>query len=415
MTDSEAMDLALAQARLARDAGEVPVGAVLLRDGVVLGVGRNAPIGAHDPTAHAEIVAMRAAAAALGNYRLDGCELFVTLEPCAMCSGAMLHARLARVVYGATDPKTGAAGSVVDLFARPELNHQTQVQAGVQADACAALLRSFFQQRRAQGRALHPLRDDALRTAEERFSDLPDYPWAGHYLADLPSLNGLRLHYLDEGRANAGNTLSFLCLHGHASWSYLYRHMLPVWTQAGQRVVAPDLIGFGQSDKPKKAAVHALPWHRQIVHELVERLDLRNVVLVLHGTGGLLGMGLPAMDPMRYRGIVVLDTALSRAAVLAPELDCVRPAGWTGDTSGEVAAMLRAPTGTAPAADAVAWAAPFPDQGHRAAPQAWARMATAAPQELAWPVAVLASAMPQPTSAADLAQQVLDLFLNTAP
>ena len=414
MTDSEAMDLALAQARLAQDAGEVPVGAVLLRDGVVIGVGRHAPIGTHDPTAHAEIVAMRAAAAALGNYRLDGCELFVTLEPCAMCSGAMLHARLARVVYGAADPKTGAAGSVVDLFGRPELNHQTEVRAGVQAEACAALLRSFFQQRRAQGRAGHPLRDDALRTAEERFRELPDYPWSGRYLADLPSLEGLRLHYLDEGDADARDALSFLCLHGHASWSYLYRRMLPVWVQAGQRVIAPDLIGFGKSDKPKKAAAHTLAWHQQILHELVERMDLRNVVLVLHGSGGALGMALPPMNPARYRGIVVLDAALSRATVLAPDLGRAMPAGWSQATHRDVADMLHGNAPGAPAADAAAWAAPFPDSGHRAAQKAWARMALPVPQVRTWQAAVLESTACGPDNAACLAQQVLDLFRQAA-
>src|SRR5262245_17245472 len=110
------MAQALSEARAAMEAGEVPVGAVLVKDGAVLATGRNMPVAAHDPTAHAEIQALRAAALALGNYRLDGCELFVTLEPCAMCAGAMLHARLARVVFGAADPKTGAAGSVVDLF-----------------------------------------------------------------------------------------------------------------------------------------------------------------------------------------------------------------------------------------------------------------------------------------------------------
>jgi len=119
MTDLQFMALALQQAHLAGQAGEVPVGAVVVRHGQVIGVGHNAPIGGHDPSAHAEIMALRAAAAALGNYRLDGCELFVTLEPCAMCSGAMLHARLQRVVYGAADPKTGAAGSVLTSLHSP--------------------------------------------------------------------------------------------------------------------------------------------------------------------------------------------------------------------------------------------------------------------------------------------------------
>ena len=194
------MRAALAQARLALAAGEVPVGAVVVHGDEIVGHGHNAPVSQHDPTAHAEIRALREAAQALGNYRLDGCELFVTLEPCAMCSGAMLHARLARVVYAARDPKTGAAGSVLDLFAQPRLNHQTAIAGGVLADECGALLTEFFRARRQEARGnAQPLRDDALRTPEERFAALPDYPWAPHYVNDLPSLAGLRLHYLDEG------------------------------------------------------------------------------------------------------------------------------------------------------------------------------------------------------------------------
>lgn len=148
MTDTEAMQLALAQAGLAAVAGEVPVGAVVLREGQLIAVGRNAPIESHDPSAHAEINALRAAAQAIGNYRLIDCELYVTLEPCAMCAGAMLHARLKRVVFGAPDPKTGAAGSVLDLFADRRLNHQTQVQGGLLADLCSSLLQDFFKQKR---------------------------------------------------------------------------------------------------------------------------------------------------------------------------------------------------------------------------------------------------------------------------
>lgn len=148
MTDFTFMALALEQARLALAAGEVPVGAVVLRAGQVIAVGSNAPIGQHDPSAHAEMVALRAAAQTLGNYRLVDCELFVTLEPCAMCVGAMLHARLRRVVFGAADPKTGAAGSVLNLFADPRLNHQTQVQGGVLAAQCGGLLQDFFKKKR---------------------------------------------------------------------------------------------------------------------------------------------------------------------------------------------------------------------------------------------------------------------------
>ena len=146
--DDACMRLALRQAAAAGAAGEVPVGAVVLHQGRVVGVGRNAPIGTHDPTAHAEIVAMREAAARLGNYRLVGCELFVTLEPCAMCVGAMLHARLARVVYGAPDPKTGACGGAVALSAEAKLNHHTAFEGGLLAADCGALLKRFFAGRR---------------------------------------------------------------------------------------------------------------------------------------------------------------------------------------------------------------------------------------------------------------------------
>ena len=150
--DETAMRLALDQARNAWLIGEVPVGAVVMRAGQVIATGYNRPITEHDPTAHAEIVALRHAANLLGNYRLPECELFVTLEPCAMCAMALLHARLKRVVFGATDPKTGAAGSVVDLFALPLLNHHTQVQGGLLAADCGQMLRDFFAERREQYR-----------------------------------------------------------------------------------------------------------------------------------------------------------------------------------------------------------------------------------------------------------------------
>ena len=150
--DEAAMRIALDQAHNAWLVGEVPVGAVILRAGQVIATGYNRPITEHDPTAHAEIVALRHAATLLGNYRLPECELYVTLEPCAMCAMALLHARFKRVVFGAADPKTGAAGSVIDLFAQSQLNHHTQVQGGVMADACSAVLREFFAERREQYR-----------------------------------------------------------------------------------------------------------------------------------------------------------------------------------------------------------------------------------------------------------------------
>jgi tRNA(adenine34) deaminase len=139
---------ALALARAAGARGEVPVGAVVVKDGAIVGRGGNAPIAGNDPTAHAEIAALREAGAALGNYRLPGCDLYVTIEPCAMCAGAIIHARIGRVVFGARDPKTGACGSVVDLFGEPRLNHHATVTAGVAAGECGALLTRFFDARR---------------------------------------------------------------------------------------------------------------------------------------------------------------------------------------------------------------------------------------------------------------------------
>lgn len=150
--DENAMRVALDQAHNAWLIGEVPVGAVIMRAGQVIATGYNRPITEHDPTAHAEIVALRHAATLLANYRLPECELYVTLEPCAMCAMALMHARFKRVVFGARDPKTGAAGSVVDLFASAQLNHHTELVGGVLAEECGKVLQDFFAERRAQYR-----------------------------------------------------------------------------------------------------------------------------------------------------------------------------------------------------------------------------------------------------------------------
>lgn len=337
--DAHWMALALAEARFAAEAGEVPVGAVLVKDGRLIASGRNTPVAQHDPSAHAEINALRAGAAALGNYRLDGCELFVTLEPCAMCSGAMLHSRLARVVYGAADPKTGAAGSVLDLFAEPRLNHHTQVQGGVLAQECAAVLQAFFQQRRSAARAqAEPLRDDALRTPNERFDALSGYGFAPHYVQDLPSQHGWRMHYIDErGEGDGTGAACCLCLHGPGEWGYFFRHLVGL---PGVRTLVPDLIGFGRSDKPKREASHRLEWHRDVLLEWLDRVQ-------------------PGSTPM---ALVHSDAGSGLAALLmaaAPE---------------RFAAALVAPEGRERIGDA--WRAPFPDRGYEAALRALGPVAT---------------------------------------
>ncbi|MEJ8823253.1 tRNA adenosine(34) deaminase TadA [Variovorax humicola] len=336
MTDDDWMQRALAEAHAAGAAGEVPVGAVVVKDGVLVASGRNTPIAQNDPSGHAEINALRAAALVLRNYRLEDCTLYVTLEPCAMCAGAMLHARLARVVFGASDPKTGAAGSVIDLFSQSQLNHQTSVQGGVCAAECAAPLQQFFRARRLEARdQAQPLRDDALRTPDTRFADLPDWPWTAHYVNDLASLGGLRMHYVDEGPHDAA--LAVVALHGPGQWGYLYRHLIArLAAHDGFRVLVPDLIGFGRSDKPKRASIHSLEWHAAVIQEWVERLALPRVLLV-HGAedAALVALVASSLPEVQIAGCLAVET---------------RPAA--NETS-------------------AAWRAPFVDAGHQAGLRAW--------------------------------------------
>ena len=368
------MQLALAQAQLAQAHGEVPVGAVLVHEGRVVAQAHNAPISHNDPTAHAEIVALRLAALELGNYRLDDCTLYVSLEPCTMCVGAILHARLKRVVWGAAEAKTGAAGSVIDLFANTQLNHQTQHSGGVLAKQASQLMQDFFKNQRAMHKphSPAPLREDALRTPEACFADIPDYPWPPHYINDLPSLGGLRMHYLDEGPKDA--EVTWLCLHGNPAWSYLYRKMIPVFLQAGHRVVAPDMPGFGKSDKPKKDSTHSFTWHRQVLLEFVEALDLQNIHMVVQDWGGILGLTLPMSARQRYRGLLVMNTTLATAekplspGFLAWRQMCAdKPLFDVGRLFGRGNPHMSQ-------AECAAYNAPFPDAGHRAALRAFPPM-----------------------------------------
>ena len=360
--DAHWMRLALEQAALAAQAGEVPVGAVVVQNGRLISSGHNRCIANSDPTAHAEVVALRAAALALGNYRLDDCTLYVTLEPCAMCGGALINARLQRVVFGTSDMRAGAAGSVLNIFDVGAINHHTFVQGGLLAAECAKPLRDFFKPKRAN---MSPLREDSLRTPNARFADLPDYPWAPNYLHDLPALDGLRLHYVDEGPRDA--ELTYLCLHGNPAWSYLYRKMIPIFTGAGHRVVAPDLIGFGKSDKLKKDSAHHFDFHRQILLEFVERLDLKNIVLVVQDWGGILGLTLPMVAPHRYKGLLAMNTMLACGdAPLSPGFLGWR--AWCGkNPEFDVGRLFARGNSHMAEPEWQAYNAPFPDAGHRAA------------------------------------------------
>jgi len=373
--DETFMQLALEQAQLAQQKGEVPVGAVVVLEGEVLAQAHNAHIQLHDPSAHAEVLALREAAANLGNYRLEDCTLYVTLEPCAMCVGAMLHARLKRVVWGAAEPKTGAGGSVVNLFEQPLLNHHTVTHSGVRAGEASALLQDFFKAQRQQYKrqAVNTrLRDDAVRTPEACFVDLPDYPWSAQYISDLPSLNGLRMHYLDEGPADA--PVTWLCLHGNPAWSYLYRKMIPVFLQAGHRVVAPDMPGFGKSDKPKKDSAHQFDWHRQVLLEFIEVMDLKKINLVVQDWGGLLGLTLPMAAPQRYQGLLVMNTTLATGErPLSPGFLAWRQM-CADKPLFDVAKLMARGNPHLSEAECAAYNAPFPDAGHRAALRAFPAM-----------------------------------------
>lgn len=320
-SDIHWMQLALQQAKSAAESGEVPVGAVIVRNGALLSASGNTPIGSHDPTAHAEVLALRHAAHQLENYRLHDCELFVTLEPCMMCAGAILQARIKRVVFGAHDPKTGAAGSVLNAFALSSLNHQTTVQGGLLADDCSALLHQFFERQRARHQHLksqtgRALRDDALRTPESCFVDLPQSPLPSSYVVDLPSLAGLRMHFLDSGFV--GSDQAMLFLHDWHGWSQAWHEAINKENPQLTRLICPDLIGFGKSDKPKRSKVHTVEWHAEIVHELMCHLALPKVILIAPETmktlvAALVRLGHHAGLTYRWVSVPDLDQYAARA------------------------------------------------------------------------------------------------------
>ncbi len=202
-----------------------------------------------------------------------------------------------------------------------------------------------------------------LRTPDERFHNLPGYAFAPHYLDNLPSAQGLRLHYLDEGPADAAVTA--LCLHGNPSWSYLYRHMIPVFTAAGLRVVAPDLIGFGRSDKPAEEGWHQFDRHRQVLLEFVDQLDLHNVMLVCQDWGGLLGLTLPPAMPMRFTRLLVMNTVLATGELTEGFRQWRTYSNSQPDMA--VGKLLARGKPDMTAAEAAAYDAPYPDASFKAA------------------------------------------------
>lgn len=302
--DEHWMRQALIQAQEALRLGEVPVGAVVVRDNECVAVAHNTPITNADPSAHAEINALRLAGKKLNNYRLEDCTVYVTLEPCAMCAMAMLHARVKRVIYGATDLKTGAAGSVINLFENTQINHQTSLVGGVLASECSDLLTGFFSEKRLEQKEQKvTLRDDALRTPEEQFV-LQNVP-QGLYTSALPSLNGLRLHYHFLHECGLPEHPFFILLHDGQGYSEQYRTEVAT-ALSGQTVLIPDLIGFGRSDKPKKESTHTVAFHAQVLCELVAALQgEKSKRLTLVAPQSLASLALALRQRMEEKGFVL--------------------------------------------------------------------------------------------------------------
>ena len=205
---------------------------------------------------------------------------------------------------------------------------------------------------------------ECLRTPDERFADLPGYPFAPNYLHDLPGSAGVRVHYLDEGPRDA--PVVWLCLHGQPTWSYLYRKMIPVFASAGHRVIAPDLIGFGRSDKPVAESTYSFDFHRRMLMDLIERLDLTNVRLVCQDWGGLLGLTLPMAYPQRFSGLLVMNTGLATGDVPLGEGFLAWRAYARSQPDLDIAALMLRGTPVLSAAEAAAYAAPFPDATFKA-------------------------------------------------
>lgn len=211
-----------------------------------------------------------------------------------------------------------------------------------------------------------------IRTPESRFEGLPGYPWTGHYTTELPALRGLRLHWIDEGPRDAAVT--WLCLHGNPAWSYLYRKMIPRFLAAGHRVVAPDLPGFGRSDKPVDPAQHTFGWHRQVLLELVEWLDLGRVKLVVQDWGGLLGLTLPMAAPHRYAGLLVMNTHLATGEEPLPDGFVAWRTMCRDRPDFSVARLFARGNSQMSEAECAAYDAPFPSLEYRAATRAFPEM-----------------------------------------
>jgi len=322
--DEASMQLALAQAQEAAKHGEVPVGAAVYHRGVLIAKAHNAPIALCDPTAHAEVLALREAAKVLGNYRLQECSLYVTLEPCAMCAGAIFNARVREVIYAAKDLKSGAAGSVLDLFADPRVNHHTQIRGGILQEQSVSLLQEFFKSQRSASRQEAAasntfLREDAIRKPASDLRGLGCAHAQSHFYA-LKSIQGMRLHYRQALSKDVPLGQTYLCLHGANTSASFFEPFLSAMLappsssstltpslQGVSRLLVPDFLGHGASDRFKKPQAYTFKLAMNCLLEWVEALDLKALTVITHDASLLWGLMLKALMPQRVLSLVVLN------------------------------------------------------------------------------------------------------------
>ncbi len=323
LEETACMRVALAQAQRAGERGEVPVGAAIYQRGVLIAQAHNAPISLCDPSAHAEVLVLKEAAKVLGNYRLEDCTLYVSLEPCAMCAGAIFNARVREVVYAARDAKSGAAGSVVDLFADSRLNHHTRIRGGVLEQQSATLLQDFFKaqrrlQRQAAVQAKSFLREDAVRRSLESLPCFESSTLSSSFYV-LKAVPGMRLHYLHGEPSCLPTGQTYVCLHGANTCAGVFEPVFASLLSSGARVLAPDALGFGASDRFKKSRSHDFTLLMQSLLEWIEFMDLKDICFITHDASLVWALLLKARLPQRVVSVLAINPCLKSS--LVPERD----------------------------------------------------------------------------------------------
>jgi tRNA(adenine34) deaminase len=325
------MQVALAQAQKAAEKGEVPVGAAIYQHGVLIAQAHNAPISLCDPSAHAEVLVLKEAAKVLGNYRLEDCTLYVSLEPCAMCAGAIFNARVREVVYAARDAKSGAAGSVVNLFADSRINHHARIRGGVLEQQSVALLQDFFNvqrrlHRQAAAHAKSFLREDAVRRSLESLACLASSSLNSSFYV-LKAVPGMRLHYLHAEPSSSPSGKTYVCLHGANTCSALFEPVFASLLSSGARVLAPDALGFGASDRFKKSRAYDFSLLMQSLMEWISFMDLKDICFITHDASVIWALLLKVLLPERVVCVLALNPCLKPSVLPESGLGVERDQG----------------------------------------------------------------------------------------